>query len=223
MLKKGEKYMKNMMLGTYIKGEETYNFNFATDLSAASKLKFVNSVIDVLVDDKSYNSIIHNLVFDFFVVNIFTDVDTKELLESSTFIKDVEQFLEETNIVDIVVANMKDGLYEELNKAVDLNIEYLTGIHTNPLNEALTSLINTLEKKVKEIDIDKAMEMANVFSGMTGEFTPESIVNAYMASDTHKKNMIELEESKKQRAEFAEIMDKAITSTDGSKKTKSKK
>ena len=191
-----------MMLGTYIKGEETYNFNFATDLSAASKLKFVNSVIDVLVDDKSYNSIIHNLVFDFFVVNIFTDVDTKELLESSTFIKDVEQFLEETNIVDIVVANMKDGLYEELNKAVDLNIEYLTGIHTNPLNEALTSLINTLEKKVKEIDIDKAMEMANVFSGMTGEFTPESIVNAYMASDTHKKNVIELEEAKKQKTKI---------------------
>ena len=215
--------MKNMMTGTYIKGEETYNFNFTTDLSAASKLKFVNSVVDVLVSDKSYNSIIRNLVFDFFIVDIFTEVDIDELKHSSFFVKDAEQFLEETNIVDIVVVNMKDGLYEELNKAVDLNIEYLTGIHTNPLNEALTSLINTVEKKIEKIDLDKAMEMVNIFSGMTGELTPESIVNAYMASDTHKKNVIELEETKKQRAEFAEIMDKAITSTAGSKKTKSKK
>lgn len=209
-----------MMLGAYVKGEETYDFNFATDLSAASKLKFVNSVVDILVDDKNYNSIIHSLVFDFFIVNIFTDIDTDKLLNSPTFVKDVEQFLEETNIVDIIVTNMKDGLYEELNKAVDLNIEYLTGIHTNPLNEALTSLVNTLEKKVKEIDLDKAMEMANVFSGMTGEFTPESIVNAYLKSDTHKKNMIELEEVKKQKTEFTEDMSKAINFVDGGKKAK---
>ena len=176
-----------------------------------------------MVSDKNYNSIIRDLVFDFFVVRIFTDIETYEVIESHTFIKDAEQFLEETNIVDIVVANMKDGLYDELNKAVDLNIEYLTGIHTNPLNEALTSLISTIEKKIEEIDLDKAMEMANIFSGMTGEFTPESIVKAYMTSDTHKRNVIELEEVKKQRAEFAESMDKAIASTDGSKKTKSKK
>lgn len=191
--------MKNMMLGAYISGEENYDFYFATDLSAASKLKFVNSVVDILVSDRSYNSVIHNLVFDFFIIDIFTDVDTEELRKSPTFVKDVEQFLDTTNIVDIVIANMRDGLYEELNKAVDLNVEYLTGIHTNPLSEALTSLINTLEKKIKEIDLEKAIEMANVLGGMVGEFTPESIVNAYMASDMREKNVIELKEVKKQK------------------------
>lgn len=187
MLKKGEKYMKNMMTGAYIKGEETYEFTFATDLSTVKKMRFVNSVVDVLVTDKNYNSIIRDLVFDFFVIRIFTEVDVYEIMKSDNFIGKAEQFLEETNIVDIVVANMKDGLYEELNKAIDLNIEYLTGIHTNPLSEALTSLVNTLEKKAKEIDLDKAMEMANVFSSMTGEITPESIVNAYLKSDIYKK------------------------------------
>lgn len=190
--------MKNVMMGTYIKGEKTYNFNFGTDLSVADKLRFVNSVVGLLVDEKNYNSIIRDLVFDFYVVDIFSDFDTQELKNSTSFLNDVEQLLEETNIVDIVKANAETGLFDELNKAVDLNIEYRTGIHSNPLNAALTSLVNTLEKKIDKVDLDSMMGMAKNFAEMTGEFTPESIVDAYMTSDVHKRNLAEIEESKKQ-------------------------
>ena len=193
--------MKNMMTGTYVRNGETYNFNFGTDLSTVDKLKLVNSVTDVLVGDKNYNSVIRDLVFNFYVIDIFTDIDTSELKESSFFINDVEQFLDETNIAEIVKANVEDRLIDELNKAVNLNIEYRTGIHTNPLNEALTSLVNTLEKKINDVDLDGMMDMAKLFTGMAGEFTPESVVNAYMNSDTHKKNLEEIAESKDMKAE----------------------
>lgn len=198
-MKKGMKNMKNIMTGTYFKGEEAKSFNFYTELSSADKLKFVNSVVSILVDDNSYNSVIRNLIFDFYLINIFTDIDISELNESSFFINDVEQFLEETDIVDVIKVNAKDGLIEELNKAVDLNIEYLTGIHPNPLNEALVSLVNTLEKKMNDIDLSNMMGMVQKFAGMTDEFTPENIVNAYIDSDVHKKNLEEIEESKKQK------------------------
>lgn len=196
--------MKNVMMGTYVKGDKLIDFNFGTDLSIANKLRFVNSVVNLVVDDKHYNSIIRDLVTDFYIIDIFTDIDTAELRESSFFVDDVEQFLEETNIVDIVKANTSPALFDELNKAVDKSIEYITGIHTNPLGEALASLVNTLEKKVNEFDMSGMAEMAQKFAGMTGDFTVDNIVNAYMNSDIHKNNLAEIAESKTDKVEVVE-------------------
>ena len=191
--------MKEMKMGTYFYNDEPYNFNFATSLSAYDKLNFVHSVTDVLVNDTDYNFVIRDLVFDFFIIDIMTDVDTKEFKDSSFFVNDVEQFLEETNIVDIVKTNMEIGLLEELNNAVDLNIQHRTGIRISPIENSLASLLSTLEKKVKEVDLAAMAEMAQKFAGMTGELTPESVVNAYMNSDMHKKNLAEIEEAKKNK------------------------
>lgn len=179
--------MKEMKTGVYTYGEENYTFNFHTDLTTSRKLKFVKSVISLVVDDTNYNSIIRDLVFDFYIIDIMTDIDTTELKDSLNFLDDVEDFLLSTNIVDIVKANVFPTLFDELNDAVDKSIEYKTGIHPNPLNEALSSILSTLERKLDSFDMNGAMEMASKFSGMTGELTPESIVNAYMNSDMHKK------------------------------------
>lgn len=192
--------MNEMKTGTYFYNDESHSFNFRTDLSVADKLKFVNSVVSLVVDETHYNSVIRDIIFDFYIIDILTDVDTTELKQSPTFLNDVEDFLLSTNIVEIVKANAFPTLFDELNDAVDKSIQYLTGIHHSPLSDALSSLISTLEKKINEIDLDGMMGMAQKFAGMTGELTPESIVNAYMNSDTHKKNLTEIEEAK--RAKF---------------------
>ena len=206
--------MKEIKMGAYTRmtenGEEFYDFNFHTDLTVAEKLKFVDSVVNLLVDENHYNSVIHNIIFDFFIIDVFTDVDTTEFKNSPAFLDDVEQFLEETNIVEIVRANASHILFNELNNAVDKSIQYLTGIHPNPLNEALASLISTLEKKINEVDLESMMGMAQKFANMTEDFSLENVVNTYMDSDTHKKNLAEIMEAKNKRAEFAEDLDKAI-------------
>ena len=193
--------MNEMKMGVYTymtdNGDKTHNFNFRTDLSVAEKLRFVNSVVDLVVDETRYNSVIRDLIFDFYIVDIMTDVDTKELKDSLAFLNDVEDFLLSTNIVEIVKANAFPTLFDELNDAVDKSIQYLTGIHPNPLNEALSSLLSTLEKKINEVDLDSMMGMAQKLASMTGEFTPDSIVNAYMNNDMHKKNLDDIAEAKK--------------------------
>lgn len=196
-------------MGVYAKGEESFNFNFYTTLSMSEKVTFINSVVNTVVGD-DYNFIVRPMIFDFMIVKMMTDVDTSFANNSNDTIDAIEQFLTETNIVDIVKANMEDSLIDNLNVAVDKAIEYRTGIHPSPIADALASLLSTLEKKVNELDLDDMMNMAQKFAGMTGELTPESIVNAYINSDIHKKNEIEIEEAKRQRAEFAEDMDKAI-------------
>lgn len=209
--------IKEVKTGTYFKGEESFNFDFYTNLSTAKKVEFVNSVTSLVVDGVNYNSVIRDLVFDFYLIDIFTDINTVDFKTSDFFLNDVEEFLEETNIVDIVKANVEVGLIEELNKSVDLNIEYLTGIHPSPLNDALTSLMNTIERKISEVDLNSMMEMASKFSGMTEDFTLESIVNAYLNSDVHKENVVEIAEAKKKKDAITKKLDEAVKTVDGSK------
>jgi hypothetical protein len=208
--------MKNVMNGVYTYNNEDYNFIFATDLSAFNKMIFVKSVVETVVSDNNYNSIIKDLIFDFNIIRVFTDVDTYFVNvkddDGNTInpIIPIEEFLEETNIVDIVKKNMRIGLLDELNDAVNKSIQYLTGVHTNPISESIASLINTIEKKINEVDLDSMMDMVQKFASMTEDFTVDNIINKYMESDTHKKNLAEIGESRKQRAEFAKDMDKAI-------------
>ena len=219
------KSMKNVMMGSYVKGDELIDFNFGTDLSAFDKLKFVNSVVETLVDDSRYDSIVRDLIFDFNIIRIFTDINTSFINAQDDDgnkinpIIPIERFLDETNVVDIVKANMEVGLLDELNHAVNQSIEYRTGIHPNPLNEALASLVNTLEKKVNEFDMSGMAEMAQKFINMTGELTPEKFVDAYVNSDMHKKNIEEIAESKAEKAEFAEVLDAAIKAVNEKNKT----
>lgn len=219
--------MKEVKMGVYTRKtentEESFEFKFYTDLTVAQKLLFTNSVTNLVVDENNYNSIIRDLIFDFYIVDIMTDIETDDFKKSPNFLRDVEDFLLSTNIVDVVKANVIPALFEELNKAVDKAIEYKTGIHPSPIGDSLASLIKTIEKKVNEIDLNDMMEMVQKFAGMTGELTPESIVNAYMNTDIHKNNVIEIEEAKKQRAEFAKDIDTAIKSINNSNKTATKK
>lgn len=189
-------------MGTYFYNDESYNFNFATDLSAHRKMMFVNYVVNSLVGEDRYDSIVKNLVFDFGLIDFMTDIDTSfidvkdEDGDTINPIVFIEPFLEETNVVEIVKENMEVGLLDELNDAVNKSIEYRTGIHPSPIADSLASLLSTLEKKINEVDLSTAMDMAQKFAGMTGELTPESIMNAYMNSDIHKKNLEEIAESK---------------------------
>lgn len=222
--------MKNIKLGTYINNtnDEAISFDFATDLTAFTKMSFVNYVTNSLVGEDRYDSIVRPLIFDFALVTFMTDIDTSFIKvrddEGNVInpIIPIEKFLEETNVVDIIKANMEDGLIDELNKAVDKSISYRTGIHPSPLSEAIASLVSTIENKVKDIDLGNLMEMTKLFTDMADDFTPENIVDAYLGSNAHKDNVIEIESAKNQKSEFAEDIDKAIKETEGSNKSKSK-
>jgi hypothetical protein len=171
-------------MGVYTKNGEENTFNYYSTLRAYDKIKFVNFVSDILIDD-NYNSVLRDIIFDIAIVHILTDIDVSDVINSVNAINQIEDFLDETNIVKIVKANA-DELIEELNKAVDENIEYRTGIHKNPIAESLSHLLNTLEKKVSGIDTDSMMKMAQIINNMSGEFTADKLLEAYSKSDMFK-------------------------------------
>ena len=195
--------MKEIKTGVFTYNNEDYNFNFSTYLSAYEKQMFVKTVVNNLIDNDGYDVVIKDLIFDFAIIEMFTNIDTSFVNMKDDDGDDIspiiliEHFLEETNVVDIVKENMEIGLLEELINAVELNIQYLTGIHPNHLNEAIANLMSTLEKKINEVDLNSMMDMAQKLSGMTEDFTIDNIVKAYMDSSIHKENLVEIEESKK--------------------------
>lgn len=225
--------MKEMKNGVYTRitenGDETHSFNFVTNLSAYDKAIFVRTVVDTIVDDDSYDSVLRDIIFNYTIISMFTDVDTslfKVKHNDSGIITDidlVEEFLLNTNIVEIVKANAYPTIFEQLEKAVDKSIEYKTGIHPSPISDALSSLFSTIEKKIEDVDLNSLMGMAQKFAGITSELTPESVINAYMNSDIHKNNVIEIEESKRNRTEIANNLDKAIKEVNAEIKANKKK
>ena len=199
--------MKEMKTGVYThiteNGSESYSFGFITDLLASDKAVFVRKVVDTIVSDTNYDSVLKDIIFDFTVITTMTNIDTsflKVVDEKGNVVTDIdmlEDFLLSTNIVEIVKANAFPTLFDELNDAVDKSIAYKTGIHPSPLSDALASLFSTLEKKINEVDLDSMMGMAQKFAGMGDDFTMENLVKAYMESDGHKKNLAEIAEAKK--------------------------
>lgn len=195
--------MKEMKNGAFAYNNESYNFEFKTSLSAYEKQFFVKTVVKNLIDEYGYDVVIRDLIFDFVIIEVFTNIDTSFINMKDDNGEDihpiilVEHFLEESNVVDIVKANMESGLLEDLNHAVDLNIQYITGIHPNPLGESIAKLVSTIEKKLNEVDLNDTMDMVRKFANMNEDFTVENIVNAYMNSDIHKDNLTQITESKK--------------------------
>lgn len=186
---------KNVKTGAYTYKNESIPFNFYTELRAVDKIKFINAVCDTLIDT-NYYSVIRDLVFDFQIVNVFTDVVVPELQDSPSPISIIEEFLDDTNIVEIVKANVDKKLIAELEKAVDENIEYRTGIHKNTLEDALTSLLHTVEQKINDVDTEGMMEMAMKLNSISDEFTPERILQAYSETDMFKNRIYEKEQER---------------------------
>lgn len=183
---------KNVKMGVYTRNGESVSFNFYTNLRAVDKMKFVDTVTGYVVGD-NYNSVIRDMMFDFTIIDIFTDVDITEIVNSKTnSINMIEDLLDETNIAAIVRANAESGLIAELEKAVDDNIEYRTGVRRNPIADGISSLLNTIETKLAGIDTDGMMQMAQVISGMSGEMTPERVLEAYSKSDMFKERYAQL-------------------------------
>lgn len=199
--------MKEMKTGVYThiteNGSESYSFSFITDLLASDKAVFVRTVVDSIVSDTNYDSVLRDIMFDYVTIKKFTNIDTsflKVVDEKGNVVTDIdmlEDFLLSTNIVEIVKANAFPTLFDELNDAVNKSIQYRTGIHPSPLSDSLSSLLSTLEKKINEVDLDSMMGMAQKFADMGEDFTMENLVKTYMNSDVHKKNLEEIVEAKK--------------------------
>lgn len=173
----------------YVRNGKNIEFNYYTDLSVSKKIAFVDSVVNTVVGDDYYYPMLKDMMFDFQLVNFFTDVDTGIDFDddSGELIDEIDAFLSDGNLVDILKVSIDIDVLMELIDSVDKAIEYKTGIHPSPIADAITSLLDTVEKKFSGIDVDSMTGMAKVFGKLQGDITPEKMLEAYANSDIFKK------------------------------------
>lgn len=189
---------RNVKTGMYVRNGVEETFTFYTNLRAIDKLSFINFVTNIVVSD-NYYPIIKNMLFDFEIIDLMTDIDVSHIKDSTDAISAIEDFLNETDIVTIVKENIDDGLIEELNYAIDANIEYKTGIHKSLIEESLANLLNTIETKITDVDTEEIMNIVNTISDVSGELTADNIIKAYANSDIFAKNYEQLVSDRENR------------------------
>lgn len=184
--------MINAKTGVYTLNGEEYKFNFATSIPASMKVNFVEAVTKALIDNENnnYNFVIRDLMFDFYIIVAMTDVDVSGIADGGN-VDVIEEFVNETNIVGIVKANADKGFIQALSDAVDVNLEYRTGVKIDHVSKALGSLLNTIENKIPEFDMDEIMNASEIFSQISGELSAEKLLEAYANSDVFKKYVLD--------------------------------
>lgn len=168
--------MKNIKTGVAIdkRTNEELKFSFQTDLTIKEKIRFVSKVANTIVSDDDYYSFLKDLIFDFEIIEVFTDIDTTDISESMDRITAIEEFINNTNVVEIVKANTT-SVIEELSQAVDNDIEFKTGVHHNSVLESLEKLIESLDNMLNK-NYDDIVNMAKKINEM-GDIQSEDLLN----------------------------------------------
>lgn len=187
---------------TYIDNGETVEFNYYLDVPMSRKLAFVDSVVDTVVGDNYYYPMLKDMIFDFRLVQLFSDIDTGVVNYGDAeedVIDQIADFIERTNAADVLKVSINFDVIRMLHDTVDKMIEYRTGIHPSPIADGIANLLDTVEKKFANIDVDAMTGMANVFSKLQGDITPEKMLEAYAKSDIFKKQHDEVVEKQAKR------------------------
>ena len=189
---------KNTMSATFTRNGEEFDFNFYTVLSAKDKIRFVRTVTDLLVGE-NYDSIVRGMMFDFTIISIFTDIDISEITNpnNQNAIGMIEDLVYGTNIVETVKNNIENDLITNLNRAVDENIAFRTGVQRNVVADAIEGLLNTLETKISGLDIEGMMQAVKILNKSSGELTPNNLMKAYVESDAFKLKFSDSKDRKK--------------------------
>lgn len=170
----------------YVDNGNTVEFNCYLDIPMSRKLAFVDSVVNPVVGDDYYYPMIKDIMFDFRMIQFFTDIDT-DVVDGYDVIDQIVEFLKSNDAADVVKVSVNFDVIQELYEAVDKAIEYKTGIHPSPIADGIASILKMAEEKLSSIDVDYANAMAKVFGNMQGNITPDKMLEAYANSDVFKK------------------------------------
>lgn len=187
-------YTNEIMTGTYIdtKTNKETLFTFKTNISVKDKIQFVSDVTALMIGE-NYFSFLKDLIFDFEIINVFTDIDVSEILNAADAIGEIENIVTNTKIVEIVKSNVDNTILDELKIAVNGNIEYKTGVHNNIIEDSIVQILSSIKSKIDSIDTETVLQMAEVLSTLGNNVTSEGIVNAYANSPAFLESLKERE------------------------------
>ena len=121
------------------------------------------------------------------LINFFTNVIKNEEEFDLTLIK-MDNIVINTTIIDVIYDKVDKNLIQELYDAIEVNIEYKTGIHKDELSTTFSSLLKELNDKVSNLDIENLVSSLGKLGDISNNATLDKILDAYTKTDAYKKN-----------------------------------
>lgn len=196
-------------IGTYIHNGEQKEFHYSPSATYAEKTTFVKTVIDSVFVDGNYISLLKDVIFNFALVQMFTDIDLP-----SDDIDEFDTFDKETNIVTRLKEALSETNYNlvgTLSSSVDESIEYRKNAPQNvqdDVSTAIVGLIKTIQQKIEDFDLGVSSdEVIGLLENLgNSDINAENLVNAYLGSDAFKNNVASVVDAKNEQ--IKELQDK---------------
>lgn len=190
--------MKSTDTAVYVRDGKEVDMIYATDIPMGMKLSFIDSVVDSVLVNGDYYPILKDMMFDFRLIQFFSDVDV-DVSDDGDVIDNIGEFMGSNNAADVLKINIDMDVLFELIDSVDKAIEYKTGIHPSPIADGIASILKVAEDKLRDFDMDSMTGMAKTFAKMQGDITPDKMLEAYANSDVFKKMAKDAVEKQKTR------------------------
>lgn len=170
---------KNAYVEEYYNGTEKKVVRFVDNLNIVEKIAFVNDVVDYVISGDKFDPIIRDLMFKFTVIQYFTDIEF-DIDEGKSNLEQIEEFITESNLYEVITAKIHKEVIHELDKAVNDKIFFMSGVKMNDLEYSVTKLIDEIFEKVSQFDM-------NSITKMIEDYTPDNLLDTYSKSESMKK------------------------------------
>lgn len=175
--------------------DKEVEFEYTKTLTLKQKTTFVNNVLEVLFQNDYCYSIIKNEIINFMIIDSFTNIfKIDEDFDYS--LNKIDEFLSDTNVIDVLRKEIPSELIKELTDVIDRNIAYKTGVNENDLSTVLSSLLKTIEDKISDFDVNELTTTLKEFSKITDGLSQEKILDLYTKTDAYKENYENVVQSK---------------------------
>lgn len=185
----------------YTYNNEEVEYHYSPTMTYSEQVSFVKSVSNmVLFNDGTYIPLLKDIMFNFFLINDFTDIDIS-MFNNEFGDFDIDKFADfdnNTGLSNSIKTNIDTTLLYNLIDSVDSCIAYKTGISKDNIGMAVVELINTLKKKIdtfgNNIDSDTVLKFMQNFneSGLNAN----EIAKVYFNSNEFKHGIAEVVDEK---------------------------
>lgn len=161
--------------------QESVAFNYVKNPNRSELQEYVDAVVNVLVADGHYHPLMRNIVADFLLIYIFSDIDVHDILESNDAA--MEEYVNSNTIAAVIKDGFGTDLTNEIMEAIDDGIAYKVGFYKNPVSVEFAKLINKINNFATQINVDDMEKFIKNVNSIEDNLTADKIVNAYATSE----------------------------------------
>jgi len=160
--------MNKVETSIYTFNNETKKYSYNTKISASKKVEIVNATTNLILDDEDMSGYaVKDLMFNIVLLKSLTNIDFKD----NTTLDEYEEFIEETDVMEVLHSALGYNVLQELQSCVMVNLQYMVGdkgVKIDVLSSSISRLLNTISDNVASYntkDIKKFMKNINKVSG----------------------------------------------------------